>query len=91
MEALKQRIKIFITVFQYGMTLFLGIGVSFVGYINRRMEHLNTDMSNLKWDIISITHALLMVLFASIAIFFLVEADKVNDDLFEHEETLKVK
>lgn len=71
------------------MTLFLGIGVSFVTYINKQMELQSIrDIYGLKWDLISVSHAVLMVLSFSVALYFLIQADSVNDELFEVEENL---
>jgi hypothetical protein len=89
MEGLKQRIKIFLTIFQYGMSFFLGVGVSFVTYINKQMELQEiTSVHALTWDVFAVAHAVAMVMSASSAIFFLIEADKVNDRLVDREAPL---
>lgn len=89
MEALKERIKIFLTAFQFGMTFFLGIGVSLVTYINKQMELQGLKLfTGLNWDVVIVMHVLMMVLSGSCAIYFIIQADAVNDDLFEVEEGL---
>jgi hypothetical protein len=90
MESLKERIKIFLTIFQFGMTFFLGTGVSFIHYINKQMELQKIEsVYGLDMDLISITHILFMVLSASCAIYFLIQADSTNDELFDVEEGLE--